>query len=307
MQETSDEFMIVASIKDKAMATVIAEHLDIPLGDISFGKLGRSETVIDVKSYINNKKVFLIYNIASPVNESIMELLFLAGHLKRKGAEKVYLITSYLPYTKIKYETMYKVDFNLFSRLVEEAGIDAIYTFDLYAGRIVFAFKIPVYNIHIETIFGDFLKSNFKHNENLVVTCLEYEQMKKAQVIANMLNRECIYPMPTGDKKRYDLRENVNEKDVLIVADIIATGKEIIGFANHLAYKGARSIYVIATHGVTLKDTIPLIERSIITEIYTITHIFDKCNKIKVILVNDIIEELIRRIINNKNPYSIVK
>ncbi|MDD4050099.1 MAG: ribose-phosphate diphosphokinase [Candidatus ainarchaeum sp.] len=304
-----DEYIIISTNKEKAQATTIANKLNLTLGDINIKQVQGSETSVDVKSYVNYKKVFLIYNISQPVNESIMQLLFIADAIRKEGAEKIYLITSYLPYTKIKYRTEYKLNFSLFSRLLQETNIDKIYTFGLYSPKISFYLKIPLYNIPLINLFSKVIEDNFTKNKNLMITTIDYEMQETSKDIAKKTKSEVIFPTKDiiNNKIKFNISGNVNGKDILIISDSIFTGENIIEYSNYLTLKGAKNISVIATHGILDKKAIPLIEKSVIKQIYVINHNYQKSEKIKIVSTTKIIEEIIKRTVDKKNLKNILK
>jgi ribose-phosphate pyrophosphokinase len=304
-----DEYIIISTNKEKAQATTIANKLNLTLGDINIKQVQGSETSVDVKSYVNYKKVFLIYNISQPVNESIMQLLFIADAIRKEGAEKIYLITSYLPYTKIKYRTEYKLNFSLFSRLLQETNIDKIYTFGLYSPKISFYLKIPLYNVPLINLFSKVIEDNFTKNKNLMITTIDYEMQETSKDIAKKTKSEVIFPTKDiiNNKIKFNISGNVNGKDILIISDSIFTGENIIEYSNYLTLKGAKNISVIATHGILDKKAIPLIEKSVIKQIYVINHNYQKSEKIKIVSTTKIIEEIIKRTVDKKNLKNILK
>jgi len=304
-----EEYMIIALNKDKPPATSIANKLNITMGDVNLRQVQGSETSVDVRSYVNNKTIFLIFNINQPINESIMQLLFIADAIKKEGAEKIYLITNYLPYTKIKYRTEYKLNFSLFSRLLEEISVDKIYTFGLYSPKISFYLKIPLYNVPLTNIFSKVLTENFYNKDDLIITTVDYEMQEIAKDVSKLIKGKTIFPTKEqgNNKIMFSINGNVNQKDILIISDSIFTGENIIEYSNYLTLKGAKNIYVIATHGILEKKTIPLIEKSVIKEVYVTFHNHTKSDKIKVVSNTRIIEEIIRRTIEKKNLKNILK
>jgi ribose-phosphate pyrophosphokinase len=304
-----DEYIIISTNKEKTQATTLANRLNLTIGEINVKQVQGSETSVDVRSHVNNKKIFLIYNIVQPINESIMQLLFIADAIRKEGAEKIYLITSYLPYTKIKYRTEYKLNFSLFSRLLNETNIDKVYTFGLYSPKISFYLKIPLYNIPLTNIFYKVLDDNFSKNKDLVVSTIDYELQETSKDIAKLIKSDTIFPTKdvNNSKILFNINGNVNGKDVLIISDSINTGLNLTEYANYLTLKGAKNIYVIATHGILDKKAIPLIEKSVIKQIYVISHNFSKSEKIKIVSITNIIEEIIKRTIDKKNLKNILK
>ena len=305
----NDEYMILALQKDKPTAQTIADKLDILIGDITVKCAMGTETSVDVESYVNNKIIFLIYNMTQPANESLMQLLFICDAIKKEGAHYIYLITSYLPYTKIRTDVEYKLNFSLVTRFFEEVSIDKIYTFGLYNPKITYYTKIPIYNIPVSTIFGKVLEDNFSNNKNLIVTCIDHEMQDSARDVAKKINTKTIFPVKefNNNKPEFEIYEEVNGKEILIVSDSINTGENIVNYSNYLTFKGARNISVLCTHGIMRKEAISLIEKSIIKQIYTITHIFPKSDKVKLIPITKIVEEIIKRTIENKNIKPVLK
>jgi len=305
----NEEYMILALQKDKPTAQTIADKLDIPIGDINVKFAMGTETSVDVQSYVNNKTIFLIYNITQPANESLMQLLFICDAIKKEGAQYIYLITSYLPYTKIRIDVQQKLNFSLVTRFFEEVSIDKIYAFGLYNPKITYYTKIPLYNIPVSIIFAKILEDNFSNNKDLIVTCIDHEMQDAARDVAKKINARTIFPVKdfSNNKPEFEIYEEVNGKEILIVSDSVNTGENLVGYSNYLTFKGARNISVLCTHGIMRKEAIIPIEKSIIKQIYTITHIYQKSTKIKLIPVTRIIEEIIKRTIENKNIKPILK
>lgn len=305
----NDEYIILSLNKEKSQITTIANKLNLTIGDVNLKQVHGTETSIDIKSYVADKKVFLIYNMSQPINESIMQLLFLTDAIRKEGAEKIYLITNYLPYTKIKSKTEYKLNFSLFSRLLEETKVDKIFTFGIYSPKISFYLKTPLYNIPIKNIFSKVLDEHFKGNKNLMVTTIDYEMQEVTKEVSKTLNSNFFFPTKKreNNKTKFKIHENINLKDILIISDSINTGQNILEYSNYLTYKGAKNIYVISTHGIIDKKVISLIEKSLIKKIFTITHNHQKSEKIKVIPITRFIEEIIKRTIEKKNLKNILK
>jgi len=305
----NDEYMILTSSKDKPTAKTIADKLDIQIGDIIIKQEMGTETSIDVESYINNKIIFLIYNLVQPINESLMQLLFVCDAIKKEGAKNIYLISSYLPYTTIMRDYPLKLNFSLVTRFFEEVSINRIYTFGLYNPRITYYTKTPIYNIPISVAFSKIIEDNFMNNKNLVITCIDYEMQEAATDIAKKIGCKTVYPNKEykNGKQNFEIHQDINSKEILIISNTINSGERLISYSNYLAYKGARNICVICTHGIMKKEAIPIIEKSIIKQIYTLTHNYTKSDKVKVVSSTKIIEEIIKRTIENKSIKSILK
>ena len=304
-----NEFIIIPSTKEKSLAATIAGKLDVPVGDYTLKQVLGSETSITIDSYVNYKKIFLLYNITQPINESIMQILFLCDALRKEGAEKVYLITTYFPYTKMMARNEYNLNLDLFARLLKEVNIDLVYVFGLYNPRIVNYTKIPICNIPLITIFGKTLDDNFTNNKNLLITAIDHAMHEETNEIAKHVSSKTFFPIrkEVNGKVEFEVNYDVSGKDILVIIDTINTAATLIKFANLLTYKGARNISVFSTHGILDKSAIPDIEKSVVKQIFTITHSFSKSEKIRVVSISKIIEEIIKRTIEKKNLKSLLK
>ncbi len=303
------DYLLFAPNKDMALATTISADTNIPLGNLDVKKINGSETLVDIKSHVQQKDILLIYNVISPVNDSLMQIYLICDSLTKLGARSIHLILPYLPYTRILDEHVNKLDFNLIVRLFQTSGVTSIYTFDIYSPQLVNAFKIPVYNINIKKIFSGILEEKFKKNENLLVTTIDYELNDRATDIAKVIGCDFVYvnKISENNDNGFELNRSVNGKEILIIGNRIASGEIIIRFANFLAFKGAKNIYLIATHGLFSEDAIEKLNDSIIKEIYVFSSPRGKLSsKIKVVPYVPIYKEIITRIVEKKNIISFI-
>lgn len=303
------EYIIFAPNKDLSLANTISNDTNIPLGHMDVKKVNDSETLVDIKSHVQHKEVFLLFNIVSPVNDSLMEIYLITDTLVKSGARSVHLILPYLPYTRILDDQVNKINFNLIVRQFQIAGVTSIYTFDIYSPQLINAFKIPVYNISIKKIFSYILEQKFKANKNLVVTTLDYELRDRAVDISKILSCDFVYTTKIDENQEngFEINKSVNDKDVLLIGNRIASGELIVRFSNYLALKGARNIYVIATHGLFNEGGVERLNNSIIKEIYIFSSPKSKISsKIKVIPYAPIYKEIITRIVDKKNIISFI-
>jgi ribose-phosphate pyrophosphokinase len=299
---SSKKFILFAPEKDRALARNISQSLNISLGEMDVKKINGSEIYVDIISHITYKNVFLIYTVTQPINESIMQLLQIIDTLKKNNVNHVNLIIPYLPYTKSPINLNYITNTNLLGRLFDLVDVSSIYTFDLYSPLISSVFKIPVFNISMSKIFSKVLEENFV-DKDFIVTTIDYELQKKTQDIANLINGTFIVSekLP-NNKNKYNIESNINNKDILLISNNIDTAKTIVDFSSFLTFKGARSVYLLATHGLFSDDAVDLIEKSVIKEVYVATSPKQKIsNKIKVVSKQQILCEILERVIEQKN------
>lgn len=303
------DYLIFATNRDMSLATVIASDTNVPLGHMDVKKINDSETLVDIKSHVQQKEILLLFTIVPPVNDSLMQIFLISDALTKLGAKGIHLILPYMPYTRIPDEQVNKINFNLIVRLFQTSGVTSIYTFDMFSPQLVNAFKIPVYNINIKKIFSGIIEEKFKKNPNLVVTTVDYELKERATEISKVIGCDFVYvnKIDENNENGFEINKSVNNKDVLIVGNRIASGEIIIRFANFLALKGAKNIYLIATHGLFSENAVERLNDSIIKEIYVFSSPKSKLSsKIKIIPYAPIYKEIISRVIEKKNIISFI-
>ena len=96
----------------------------------------------------------------------------------------------------------------------------------------------------------------------------------------------------------------VNNKDCIIVDDIIDSGGTIVNAANALIKKGAKNVYVFITHAVLSGDAINKIKKSkikklVITDSIDNSNRLKNINKIQVLSIAPLMAEAIKRISNS--------
>jgi ribose-phosphate pyrophosphokinase len=225
--------------------------------------------------------VFLIQPTCPPVNENLAELLILIDCFRRASAARVTAVIPYFGYARKdrKDEGRVPITAKLVSNLITEAGADRVIAMDLHAAQIQGFFDIPVDHLLAFPVISKYYES--LNIPDLVVVSPDVGGIKTARLYSKSLKIK----LAIVDKRRVGPDEtevgfvigDVRGKNVVIVDDLIATGGSIVQAVNTLKEKGAKDIYVGATHPLlcgkavekmasapikelTVTDTIPLNE-----------------------------------------------
>ncbi|CAK5046432.1 unnamed protein product [Meloidogyne enterolobii] len=123
---------------------------------------------------------------------------------------------------------------------------------------------------------------------------------------------EFLPPNVPKDKPPLTVVGDVSNKIAIIVDDIIDDAHSFVAVAEVLKARGAKKIYVVATHGLLSLDAPSLLEASPIDEIIvtnTVPHEIQKqrCHKIKTVDISLLLCEAIRRIYNNESMAPLFK
>src|SRR5438552_1712163 len=78
-----------------ALAKEICEHLQLQLGDAQVGRFPDGEVEVQIGENVRGADVFVVQPPSPPVNDHVMELLFMLDAFRRASA---YRITAVMPY-----------------------------------------------------------------------------------------------------------------------------------------------------------------------------------------------------------------
>ena len=125
-------------------------------------------------------------------------------------------------------------------------------TMDLHSPQIQGFFKRPVDHMHARSIICDYIRT--KNLDNLVVASADVGYGKNAFKFSDLLgvpycNRKQDKSRPFRKCTSLECRRCQN-KNVLIVDDIVFTGGSLISMTEAVKSMGAKKVYAAVTHGV---------------------------------------------------------
>lgn len=221
------------------------------------------EINVRLVSDVKGKNVWVVASTAPPA-DNLLKLLFLLDALRRNGA-RINLFLTYFGY----------------------ARQDRIIGKEAFAGKLVCdwirAFKPRVFilDMHSERL-SKFLKfKNVVPYELMLPVAKNFDVIvspdKGRSVVAKELAKSSGKPLIVMEKirpkkehvKMLWFKGDVKSKRCLISDDMISTGNTIIRAADTLLKNGAKSVSVIATHGVFSPGALDRLSGSQIEEIYT--------------------------------------
>ena len=243
-------------------------------------------------------------------NESdIIEVLMLVDALNRASAKNIIGVFTYLPYMRQdrKDEPRTPIGAKVIANLLQNTKIEQIVTIDLHASQIEGFFDIPVTHIMGNTLFSNYIKSNFDYSNTIIVSP-DLGGGKRAKKLASDLN----LPIAIINKERLEANKvssmeligNVDGKDVFIVDDMVDTGGSLVKAVDMLLEKGAKTVNACITHGVLSGNAIERINNSnigklIITD--SINNLDIKSDKIDIITCIELFDDVINTIIDNNS------
>ncbi|MFH1422616.1 MAG: ribose-phosphate pyrophosphokinase [Planctomycetota bacterium] len=297
-----NKLRILSGTAHRELSEKIAEYLNLPLVDTSISKFPDGEINSKIEEDMRGKDVFVIQPTCAPVNENLMELLLLIDCLRRASAQRITAVIPYFGYARQdrKAEGRVPITAKLVANLLTTAGVERILTMDLHAAQIQGFFDIPVDELWAAPVFFEHYSQN--PINDLTVVSPDVGGLKLARAYAKKLNGE----LAIVDKRRtsgstttiYHIIGEVKDRNLVIVDDMIATAGSINEAARIAKERGARDIFICATHAVLTPGALEKLDKPFIKEVSVSDTIprRNNFNKLKVLTVSKLFGEAIKRI-----------
>ena len=287
------------------LAKKIANHLGYELGKVSIKTFSDGELWVKFEENIRGHDVFIIQSTNSPA-ENILELTLMIDAAVRASAKRVTIVIPYFGYGRQdrKDQPRVPISSRVMIDIFESMGTNRIITMDLHSTQIQGFAKVPFDNLYSRSVIFDAIKDEKLNSDSSVVLAPDMGSVKMSQGYAKNLGMN----FAIIDKRRYapnktqisHLIGELNNRDVLIIDDMIDTAGTLVNAAKAAFEKGARSVIAIATHGVLSGEAIKRLEKSqinkiIITDTIEISN-EKRIDKLKIVSVSKVFSEAVNRI-----------
>lgn len=291
-----------------ALATKIAESYGTTLGDLTIRNFSDGEIYVRFEESIRGADLFMIQSTHPDSNrDNWMELLLAIDAAKRASAARVTAVIPYFGYARQERKDQPRVSIaaKLMANMLTSAGVDRILTMELHAAQIQGFFDVPVDHLYGSTVLIDHVKQF--DLENFVVLAPDVGGLKMARAYAQRLGVDLALVdkrRPTQNEARVmNVIGEVEDKNVLIIDDIVDTAGTLTRAAEALKDHGALNIMAACTHGLLsgpaydrIEDS-PL-ERLIVTDTIPLKRPSDS---IEVVSVSDLFAKAIRHIYTDRS------
>jgi len=309
-----DKLALVTGNAHIDLAKDICKCLKIKLSDCLVGRFSKGEIRVKVEENIRGKDVFVIQPTCPPVNDNLMELLIVIDALKRASAKRITAVVPYYGYARQdrKDQPRVPITAKLVANLITVAGADRVLTMDLHAGQIQGFFDIPLDHLFAVGVFVDYFEK--LKLKDLVIVSPDVGGIKMARAYAKRLSAG----LAIVDKRRISpesteavhILGDIEDKNVILVDDLVSTGSSLIEAVEILAKRGAKEIRAAITHGVLCGSAIERIDKSKNLKELLITDSIPlddnkKHPRIQVLSIAGLLGEAIKRIHNEESVSSL--
>lgn len=252
-------FPEVEKIGRRVASLVKADYTTIDVRNFPDG-----EFHIALKKNPGKKKVVIISSIAKSPDEKIIESILVGGIAKDYGAREVVLVATYLPYMR---QDKHFEEYDSFSakhvaKLFRE--FDEIIAIDPHLHRIHSLKELykGASSISANPLIADYIRK--KYRDDFIIVGPDEESVQWSQKIANLLGKrvQILKKTRLGDRNVKTKKADLGScKNIIIIDDIISTGRTIENAIRMAREQGAKNIVVIGIHGVFVGNAAMLIKK----------------------------------------------
>ena len=305
---------IITGNANPVLAQEIADNTFATLVPSKVATFADGEISVEFLDNIRGEDVFIIQSTATPVNDSLMELLIMIDAAKRSSASRITAVIPYFGYARQdrKSASRTPITAKLIADLLTTAGADRVLTMDLHAGQIQGFFNIPVDDLTSRLVFAKDIKRNVG-TEDTVFVSPDAGGVVRARKFADMFHADIAIVdkmrPEAGKSEVMNLIGNVKGKHAILVDDIIDSGGTLCNAAKAIIDAGALSVRAYITHGVLSGEACQKVEKSVLTELVITDSIADRCpkncKKTRQVSVANLFGEAIRRVTNEESVSSL--
>ena len=250
-----------------------------------------------------------VYRVQStfPNSDNLMELLLMIDAAKRASAKSIVAVIPYFGWARQDRKDKPRVSIaaKLVSDLLTTAGVDRVITMDLHADQIQGFFNVPVDHLYASSVFIPYIQS--LNLDNLVIATPDVGGAKRANNYAKYLD----VPLVLCHKQRAKANVvanmtvigDVQDKNVILVDDMVDTAGTITKAADLMMSKGAKSVRALCSHAIMSDPASERVDACSLSEmIFTNSIPYNKdCKKCTIISVAKLFADTIRRVHSNES------
>ncbi len=240
------------------LAQETAEYLGTHRLETTAYDFANGEMYVRFTEPVRGADVFVIQSHTDPINKWLMEQLIMVDALKRASARSITVVAPFMGYSRQdkKHQGREPITARLMFDLFRTAGADRIMTVDLHASQEQGFFNGPVDHLTAMPVLLDYVRSSMPM-ENATVVSPDAGRIKVSEQWAAKLGG---LPLAFIHKTRDTTRPNhavahgiigeVEGRDCIVVDDMIDTAGTICEAVRTLRDAGAKSVTLVATHGL---------------------------------------------------------
>ncbi len=245
------------------------------------------ESKITLIGKLSKKKSIVVQSIYPPVDTNLVQALSLITKAKENSSE-VTAVIPYMGYARQDREFLPGeiVTMKVLGKLFKGAGASKIIVVDIHSLIGFKHFSIKTKNVTaIPDLVGYFKKLSLK---NPLIISPDQGGKERAKEFAKEFNLDYIALEKKRDRKTGKVKiktknlDEVKNRDLILVDDMISTGGSIIKAAQFLKKQKCKRIYVACTHALLMNNAEKKIKKAGVTSIISTNTIPGKTSKVDI-------------------------
>jgi len=278
---------LIAGSSSKVLATKISKKLNANLIISEVKIFPDGESKITLKGNPSKNKTIIVQSIFPPVDSNLIQALSLISKAKDYSNEVV-LVVPYLGYARQDKEFLPGeiITMKVLAKLFGGAGASKFIVVDIHSKIGLKYFKIKSQNISaIPDLARYFKKINLK---NPLVVSPDQGGKERAEEFAKEFGSEFIALKKQRNRKTGKVQikteglDEVKNRDVILVDDMISTGGSIIKATEFLKKQKCKKVFVACTHALLINNAENKIKKSGVTRIISTNTIPGKTSAVDV-------------------------
>ena len=255
-QSTKKRMLIYSGSSNSELAKKVANELGTELAEVEKEQFASGEIYIRLADSARGADCFVLQSHSGGINFTIMEQLLIVDALKRASAKRITAVLPFYPYSRQDKKALPRepISARLIGDLFLAAGANRLVSIDLHTQQIQGFIHAPFDHLTAMPLFVDYFKN--KYDESVSVISPDAGGVKRATTFAKHLEAYVGFvhkkrdPSKHNEVKAFTVIGEVEDRHAILIDDIIDTGGTIAAASRILKERGAKTVSVVATHGI---------------------------------------------------------
>lgn len=272
---------LFSGTSNEGLTKEVSDILHIPLSKSEVVRFGNSEVRVRIDDEIKNEPCLIVQSTSNPTDTHLMELFFFCDALRREEAKKVIGIIPYFGYARqdIQHRQGECISVNVVIRFLESIGFNKIYTIDLHDEGTAGVFSIPFKNLSSLELLAKTARKEIKSTSSVSIVSPDQGGIERARKFGQYFFGTSDFSLSIIEKRRdlekihtskaLDLYGNVKGKTVILVDDVVTSGKTLINAVDLCLERGAEAVYAAIVHHDLTEKAHDILQNSRLVKLFT--------------------------------------